>query len=196
MKKIFYILLLTACFAAAVSCKDAEIDIPEENILHVDGRIDAIGSLEGIYDYADFVVICEVTAKGDAYLKSGEALDTSLPHDRIMQKLIELRTPYEITVKESFKGSLNVGDKYTVISLEGVIDGYEVDAGLPELEVGKVYFIPICISDPEESLPYFPAVASLNDDILTPLMFDDAFVGISNTAELRDTIFDLENTKE
>lgn len=187
------------------SCNSQVESIPEENILHISGKIEDIGSLEDVYKYTDYVVICEVTDIGNPYLRSGNTLDTSLPTSEIMKILVGLRTPYEITVKSSYKGSLNPGDSYTVVSLEGQLGGYAVDAGLPNLEVGKTYFMPICISDPDESIPYFPALVEIdntlskssdNDSAIIPLMFDSPYNGINNLANLLNHLQDISNNNQ
>ena len=148
---------------------------------------------EDVFNYADYVVICEVTGVENSYLRSGKMIDPTLPINEIMETLVGLRTPYEITVIKSFKGDLEAGDIYTVVSLEGILDSYAVDAGLPDLEVGKTYFMPICVSDPQESLPYFPAMAIINasrslfsnqQSTVEPMMFDSPYNGIDDVSEL------------
>ena len=211
MKKTLTLMVSAMLVMSAVSCgsatTDAGVSVPDENILHVNGMIDAKDSLADVYDYADYVVVCEVTAKGNSYLGNGKELDTTLPKEEIMEQLIAIRTPYEITVKESYKGGLEIGDKYTVVSLEGVLDGYAVDAGLPDLEVGETYFMPICVSDPDESIPYFPALAKVNEPTglaklansnptITPLMFDTPFENVSNLDALDGVMATMNSTEK
>lgn len=204
MKKYFALILTFILVFTAVSCGSTknEPTIPEENILHVSGMLDAKETLEEVYDYADYVVICEVTEKEDSYLSGGKQLDTSLPQDEIMEQLIAVRTPYEITIKESYKGNLEIGSAFTVVSLEGELNGYALDAGLPDLEVGKTYFMPICISDPDEYIPYFPSLATIASEKkksstgtaeVVPMMFDAPFENIQNLDSLREVLTDLEN---
>lgn len=203
MKRTLALMISVMLVMSAVSCASSTTDVgatvPEENILHVNGMIDAKDSLAAIYDYADYVVICEVTAKSDSYLGNGKELDTTLPKEEIMEQLVGIRTPYEITIKESYKGGLEIGNKCTVVLLEGVLDGYAVDAGLPDLEVGETYFMPICVSDPDELIPYFPALAKVDEPsglarltskktTLTPMMFDTPFENISDLEALTDVL--------
>lgn len=210
MMKIRYVLALAlAVFIAisAMSCGavdeslETSVDetIPEDNILHVQGRINELTTIEEIYDYADYLVVCEVTSKGTAFLMSGE-LDTTLPQNEIMEALTGLRTPYEITVIESFKGDLEAGDTFTVLDLQGTLNGYAVDCGLPVLEVGSVYLMPICIAAEDEVYSYSPALVKIDAGVsalsadsqssadIEPLMFETAYSGIDNYAELVSAI--------
>lgn len=193
MKKTLTLSFIAVLLLTVFSCGSQVKTISEKNILHISGKFEDVGSLEDVYNYADYVVICEVTGVGKSYLRSGKELDTTLPMNEIMETLVGVRTPYEITVMKNFKGNLEAGDVYTVLSLEGILDGYAVDAGLPDLEVGKTYFMPICISDPQESLPYFPALAEINESrsmlsdrqsTVEPMMFDSPYDGIDDVSEL------------
>ena len=193
---------LSACGARASA--DADISsIPEDNILRLGGQVSAYNTLPEIFDCADYVVVCEVTSRGDSYLIDGGELTTGMPHDEIMKELIDLRTPYEIKVLESFKGDLAPNDSFTVLGLNGIIDNYAVDTVFPDLEVGGVYLLPICVASEYEAYPYLQGAARLDgydsthalgensSAAVKTLMYDPPYKEITNVSELADAVAGL-----
>lgn len=193
---------LSACGARASA--DADISsIPEDNILRLGGEISAYNTLPEIFASADYVVVCEVTSRGDSYLIDGGELTFGMPHDEIMKELIDLRTPYEIKVLESFKGDLAPDDSFTVLGLNGIIDNYAVDTVFPDLEVGGVYLLPICVASEYEAYPYLQGAARLDGYDSThaisdnggaavkTLMYDPPYKEITNVSELTDAVAGL-----
>lgn len=193
---------LSACGARASAAADIS-SIPEDNILRLGGQISAYNTLPEIFASADYVVVCEVTSRDDSYLIDGGELTTGMPHDEIMKELIDLRTPYEIKVLESFKGDLAPNDSFTVLGLNGVIDSYAVDTVFPDLEVGGVYLLPICVASEYEAYPYLQGAARLDgydsthalgensSAAVKTLMYDPPYQEISNVSELTDAVAGL-----
>ena len=67
-------------------------------------------------------------------------------------------------VIKCFKGGLDEGGELTVCGLWGEMKGLTLVADdMPTPGVGKVYMMPVRISDPDEPLPYFPALAEIPD---------------------------------
>lgn len=190
--------------------------IPEENILHTSSRTIELETIEAIYDYADYIVIGRVKSKGDSFLISGEELDTSKGQEAVMKQLIGLRTPYEIEVISSYKGDLSAGDSYTILNIQGVLDGYALDSGKPEYEVGDIYFLPISDAAPGESYAYSSAVAKIDVPVnvmaastnitsvlssqssasVTPLGFETAYLNIDTLSELVSELEALQESNE
>ena len=187
--------------------------IPEDHILGFSGKIDARESIEEIYNYADYVVIAEVTSVGESFIITGEELDTTLPENEIMYMLNGLRTPYEATVISSYKGDLEVGESYTVLGFNGSLNGYATESDMPDLEVGEIYFMPICVTAPNEWYPYYPGAAMITDcDIdslsadtnsldsssasVEPIMFDIAYTDISTLSDLVGELEALQESNE
>lgn len=134
----------------------------DPDILHWSGAFGDVNTLDEEYAVSDYVILCEVTGAGNSFMagKKGEDPD----EDYIIEHWEGIRTPYTVRVIKCFKGDPEEGGELTVCGLWGEMKGLTLVAGdLPTLEVGKVYMMPVRVSDPDEMLPYFPTLAEIPD---------------------------------
>lgn len=101
-----------------------------------------IESLEGVLGLCDCYVLAKVNSRGESYLRSGE-FDPNRTDKSVSQQLMSIQTPYEIEILEVYMGDLEVGSTVTAAAAHGEIADYIVDFGLPELEVGEIYLMPL-----------------------------------------------------
>ena len=127
----------------------------DPDILHWSGAFGDVNTLDEEYAVSDYVILCEVTGTGNSFMagKKGEDPD----EDYIREHWEGIRTPYTVRVIKCFKGDPEEGGELTVCGLWGEVKGLTLVADdLPTPEVGKVYMMPVRVSDPDEMLPYFP----------------------------------------
>lgn len=149
MKKIISALLFaTLVLASGCSnyCQNDEIvSKGEKEYIKFSLNFMKIESLEGILGFYDYFVLCKVNSRGKSYLRSGE-FDPSETDKSITEQLMSIQTPYEIEVLEIYKciqDDFEVGNTITAVAAHGEIANYIVDFGLPQLEIGEIYLLPL-----------------------------------------------------
>lgn len=165
-----------------------------------------IESLEGVLGLCDCYVLAKVNSRGESYLRSGE-FDPNRTDKSVSQQLMSIQTPYEIEILEVYMGDLEVGSTVTAAAAHGEIADYIVDFGLPELEVGEIYLMPLDHTYGDDELGIVTSssvkvsqIETLSTDsaqtaTLTPLMRTAPYDGLETLQDFETKIAEILNSK-
>ena len=195
MKKVLLLLCCIILLSLGTGCSEKELLDVDDQIINAE-TADFFEEVGLIADWPSYENLSELVAQSENIVIG--YVNQKLPYIELDisngQGRMDTFTPFEVSVSQSLKGSINANESITIIQKGGMTpDGkvfYFIE-NMPLLEVGKTYLLYLTDSDKDGNYGLYPPsvgyiaiedqVLKFRDDQVN--LFDEQNVSIANASK-------------